>query len=60
MDDAKKKKSRAAYFRRWRKENPDKELAIKKRYILKKMATLGHIQTDKTQDEGRDISGHDE
>jgi hypothetical protein len=47
MDEASKKsKSRAAYHRRWRKEHPDKHLAIQKRYIEKKIKQLGNDDND--------------
>jgi hypothetical protein len=48
MDETSKKKvkSRAAYLRRWRKEHPDKHLAIQKRYIEKKIKQLGNDDND--------------
>ncbi len=48
MDDTSRKKSRAAYYRRWRKERPEKHLAIQRRYIEKK---LKQLDQDKDNDQ---------
>jgi hypothetical protein len=41
------KKSRAEYFRRWRKKNPEKDLMIQKRYIEKKLLMLKENSNEK-------------
>ena len=42
--------ARRAYYKKWRKENPEKIQKIRERFFLKKAKEIQEIQAEKSQD----------